>query len=77
MSIQPEVRPQPSRGSSGTDDEAPFHYVDKSKVAESAVLGTPVTALCGATFAVTREPKPGAPICPACKAIKESGVSLS
>ncbi|MDT7554685.1 MAG: hypothetical protein QOI16_3221, partial [Pseudonocardiales bacterium] len=46
-----------------------FHYVLKNKIAESAVLGNLVQALCGETFPVTRTPKPGSPVCPDCKRI--------
>jgi hypothetical protein len=49
-----------------------FHYVKKDKIAESAVLGTFVEALCGEKFPVTKAPKPGSPVCPACKEIFES-----
>jgi hypothetical protein len=49
-----------------------FHYVRKEKMAESAVLGTFVVALCGERFPVTRVPKPGSPVCPECKRIYES-----
>ena len=56
-----------------TDDDAPkfFHYVKKNKIAESAVLGNMVQALCGETFPVTRSAKPGSPVCPDCKKIFE------
>ncbi len=55
----------------GTDDDTPkfFHYVKKEKIAESAVMGTHVVALCGEVFPVTKSPKPGSPVCPACKEI--------
>ena len=45
----------------GTDSDTPkyFHYVKKDKIAESAVMGTHVVALCGEVFPVTRSPKPG------------------
>jgi Protein of unknown function (DUF3039) len=57
----------------GTDDTPKmFHYVRKNKIAESAVTGNYVVALCGETFPVTRSPKPGSPICPDCKKIYES-----
>lgn len=46
-----------------------FHYVKKNKIAESAVLGSMVQALCGEVFPVTKTPKPGSPVCPACKEI--------
>jgi Protein of unknown function (DUF3039) len=49
-----------------------FHYVRKEKIAESAVMGTFVIALCGETFPVTKAPKPGSPVCPACKEIYDS-----
>ena len=54
-----------------TQDDAPkfFHYVDKSKIAESAVMGTHVVALCGEVFPVTKSAKPGSPVCPECKKI--------
>ena len=48
-----------------------FHYVRKDKIAESAVMGTMVQALCGEIFPVTKSPKPGSPVCPACKEIYE------
>jgi hypothetical protein len=48
-----------------------FHYVQKNKIAESAVMGNMVVALCGEVFPVTRSPKPGSPVCPECKRIFE------
>lgn len=53
----------------GNDDPKVFHYVRKDRIAESAVLGSHVVALCGEVFPVTRTPKPGAPVCPECKRI--------
>ena len=40
----------------GTDSDTPkyFHYVKKDKIAESAVMGTHVVALCGEVFPVTQ-----------------------
>lgn len=49
-----------------------FHYVRKVKIAESAVMGTMVEALCGEVFPVTRAPKPGSPVCPRCQEIYDS-----
>jgi hypothetical protein len=46
--------------------------VRKNKIAESAVMGTMVVALCGEKFPVTKSPKPGSPVCPECKEIYES-----
>ncbi len=56
-----------------TGDDTPkmFHYVRKNKIAESAVMGTMVEALCGEIFPVTKTPKPGSPVCPACKEVYE------
>nr|WP_026303686.1 DUF3039 domain-containing protein [Jongsikchunia kroppenstedtii] len=56
-----------------TDDDTPkvFHYVKKNRIAESAVMGTHVVALCGEVFPVTRSPKPGSPVCEKCKKIYE------
>jgi hypothetical protein len=57
----------------GTDSDIPkyFHYVKKDKIAESAVMGTHVVALCGEVFPVTKSAKPGSPVCPECKRIFE------
>jgi DUF3039 family protein len=57
-----------------TGDEM-FHYVRKSKIAESAVMGTLVEALCGEVFPVTKAPKPGSPVCPRCKEIYDTVLS--
>lgn len=55
------------------DDDTPkvFHYVKKDKIAESAVMGSHVVALCGEVFPVTKSAKPGSPVCPKCKKIYE------
>jgi hypothetical protein len=55
----------------GTDSDRPkfFHYVKKEKIAESAVMGTHVVALCGEVFPVTKSAKPGSPVCPDCQRI--------
>ena len=58
----------------GTGNEM-FHYVRKSKIAESAVMGTLVEALCGEVFPVTKAPKPGSPVCPRCKEIYDTVLS--
>ena len=57
-----------------TQDDSPkfFHYVKKQKIAESAVMGTYVIALCGEVFPVTKSAKPGSPVCPECKRVFES-----
>jgi hypothetical protein len=60
--------------STSQTDQSPevFHYVRKNKIAESAVMGTMVEALCGEIFPVTKSPKPGSPVCPACKEVYET-----
>jgi hypothetical protein len=69
MSTQVEERPDVKEADTGPEM---FHYVAKDKVAESAVMGVYVVALCGEKFPVTKAPKPGSPVCPACKEIYES-----
>jgi hypothetical protein len=61
-------RPDTRESDTGSANEV-FHYVKKNKIAESAVMGTMVEALCGEVFPVTKSPKPGSPVCPACKEI--------
>ena len=63
-------RPDVREGDTGNANEV-FHYVKKNKIAESAVMGTLVEALCGEIFPVTKAPKPGSPVCPACKEVYE------
>lgn len=66
-----ELLPQPTET---TTDKTPelFHYVRKAKIAESAVMGNFVVALCGETFPVTKAAKPGSPVCPDCEKIYKS-----
>ena len=54
-----------------TDSDTPkyFHYVKKNQIVESAVNGNYVVALCGETFPVTKQAKPGSPVCPECERI--------
>ena len=69
----PDVDTRPEgTDTSGDDTPKMFHYVQKNKIAESAVTGTHVVALCGEVFPVTRSPKPGSPVCPECKRIFEN-----
>ena len=64
--IQEDVRPDTSHGDG--DHERFAHYVDKSKIVDSMVTGTPVTALCGKVWVPSRDPK-RYPVCPTCKEI--------
>jgi hypothetical protein len=50
------------------DHERYSHYVRKEKIVESAVMGTPVVALCGKVWVPNRDPKKF-PVCPECQEI--------
>jgi hypothetical protein len=54
------------------DHERFSHYVDKDKLTEAVVLGTPVIALCGKVWVPSRDPK-RFPVCPQCKELYEMG----
>jgi Protein of unknown function (DUF3039) len=69
-----QIRETPKTSDADTGNEM-FHYVRKAKIAESAVLGTMVQALCGEVFPVTKVPKPGSPVCPQCKEIYDNVLS--
>jgi hypothetical protein len=68
-STQVEERPITRETETGPEM---FHYVKKNQIAESAVMGIYVEALCGEKFPVTKAAKPGSPVCPACKEIFDS-----
>lgn len=61
-------RPQLSTGDG--DHERFAHYVPKDRIVESAVLGTPVEALCGKKWVPSRDPS-RFPVCPDCKRIHD------
>lgn len=77
--------PQSEPGSTGTileervepapvepgDHERFAHYVQKDKIMESAVTGTPVIALCGKVWVPNRDPQKF-PVCPECQEIYDS-----
>jgi formylmethanofuran dehydrogenase subunit E len=69
---RPDVDTRPE-GTDSTTDDTPkmFHYVKKNKIAESAIMGNMVVALCGEVFPVTKAAKPGSPVCPDCKKVYE------
>lgn len=71
-STQTLIDPKTSDAETGNEL---FHYVRKAKIAESAVMGTMVEALCGEIFPVTKVPKPGSPVCPRCKEIYDNVLS--
>ena len=53
------------------DHERFSHYVDKSKLTEAMVMGTPVVALCGKVWVPSRAPEKY-PVCPECKEVWET-----
>lgn len=61
------TRPQVDDG--GHDRFA--HYVDKSKVTQAYIEGTPVRALCGKVWVPTRNPD-RYPVCPTCQEIVDA-----
>ena len=58
---------RPVSGDEG-DHERFAHYVEKAKIVESAVTGTPVKALCGKIWIPNRDPSNFA-VCPDCQDI--------
>lgn len=66
---RPDVREDTS-----TSDDTPrfFHYVKKNQIVDSAISGKMVVALCGETFPVRKQAKPGSPVCPDCERIYKS-----
>jgi hypothetical protein len=53
------------------DHERFSHYVEKDKLTEAMVMGTPVRALCGKVWVPSRAPEKF-PVCPDCKDIWEN-----
>lgn len=53
------------------DHDRYSHFVDKDKLTEAMVMGTPVVALCGKVWVPTRDGTKF-PTCPDCKEIWES-----
>jgi DUF3039 family protein len=53
------------------DHERFSHYVEKDKLTEAMVMGTPVVALCGKVWVPSRAPEKF-PVCPECKEVWES-----
>jgi len=69
--IREDTRTRPDLSPGEGDHERFAHYVDKTKIVDSAVTGTPVVALCGKVWVPSRDPK-RFPVCPECKEIYES-----
>lgn len=64
-----DTRPETSFGDG--DHERFSHYVKKGTIVESAVMGSPVVALCGKVWVPSRDPK-RFPVCPTCQEIYAS-----
>jgi Protein of unknown function (DUF3039) len=69
--VREDTRTRPDLSHGDGDHERFAHYVDKNKIVDSAVTGTPVTALCGKVWVPNRDPQ-RFPVCPECKEIWES-----
>jgi hypothetical protein len=54
------------------DHERFAHYVDRDKITEASVLGTPVVALCGKVWVPSRDPQKF-PVCPDCRRLSDLG----
>lgn len=65
---EPRTDVRPEHG----DHERFAHYVEKDKLAEAYVMGTPVRALCGKMWVPSRDPSKF-PVCPECKELYEMG----
>jgi hypothetical protein len=65
-----EERVEPAQVEPG-DHERFAHYVQKEKIMESAVTGSPVIALCGKVWIPNRDPQKF-PVCPECQEIYNS-----
>jgi hypothetical protein len=63
-----DTRHDPRLSNGDGDHERFAHYVDKNKIVESAVMGSPVTALCGKVWVPSRDPS-RFPVCPDCKKV--------
>ncbi len=69
--VREETDTRPDLSTGDGDHERFAHYVQKDKIVDSAVSGTPVVALCGKVWVPSRDPK-RYPVCPECKEIFES-----
>jgi Protein of unknown function (DUF3039) len=69
-----ETAVQEDRRTTPTDEgdhERFSHYVEKDKLTEAMVMGSPVVALCGKVWVPSRAPEKF-PVCPECKEVWES-----
>jgi hypothetical protein len=71
--LSPGVQTIEDKRTSTTDDgdhERLSHFVEKDKLTEAMVMGTPVIALCGKVWVPSRDPEKY-PVCPECKEVWE------
>ena len=66
-----QVLESPKTADTDTGPEV-FHYVRRTRSPRVPSWARWSQALCGEVFPVTKTPKPGSPVCPACKEIYES-----
>lgn len=67
--LSPGVQTIEDRRTSTTDDgdhERLSHFVEKDKLTEAMIMGTPVVALCGKVWVPSRDPEKY-PTCPECQ----------
>lgn len=68
MTTEERVRTQPG----GPGDHDTFaHYVEKNKLADAIIFGTPLKALCGKMWVPFKDASKY-PVCPECKEIFET-----
>lgn len=63
-----QIKEQTDLRTDDGDHERFSHYVEKAKLTEALVMGTPVVALCGKVWVPSRDPE-RFPVCPECKEI--------
>jgi Protein of unknown function (DUF3039) len=68
--VREDTKPDLSHGGDDGDHDRFKHYVDKRKLVDSMVTGTPVVAICGKVWVPSRDPDRYPP-CPACVEIYE------
>jgi Protein of unknown function (DUF3039) len=69
--LSPGVQTVEETRTSTTDDgdhERLSHFVEKDKLTEAMVMGTPVVALCGKVWVPSRDPEKY-PVCPECREV--------
>jgi hypothetical protein len=68
--VREDTKPDLSHGGGDGDHDRFKHYVDKRKLVDSMVTGTPIVAICGKVWVPSRNPD-RYPVCPACAEIYE------